>query len=149
MSPYFKALGTARGTLLPSRRNPSWSWMCLPPWACFGAHCISHSSKAGRAPSDRPLWWRVLSDSEQSEVSSGFQSDPGCCAPAWMEYLLPSDHFSSPLGFLFFYFLSVVSFLSPSSSQRTSPQWSTKLPQPLSPQSLCPPTTALAQRRTR
>lgn len=52
--------------------------MLMPPCAGFEACCISHSSEPGRAPHDRSQWWRVLSVFKQAEVSSGWQSDPGC-----------------------------------------------------------------------
>lgn len=52
--------------------------MYLQPWAGFWPCCISHSGKVKAAPINRPQWWRVLSDSEQSWVWSG------------MDYLLPA-----------------------------------------------------------
>lgn len=36
LPPHLKALGTTGDTLLPSRSNPSWAGMSLPPWAGFG-----------------------------------------------------------------------------------------------------------------
>ncbi len=93
---------------------------------CDGGSCLTLSSQRSA---------QGYSQSQAAVLLHGWIT----CCPLIISALL--------LGF--FLLLSVLSFLSPSSSQRTSPQCSTKLPQPLSPRGLCPPTTALAQRRTR
>lgn len=63
---HFEVLGFTRGTLLPSRRNLSWSCICPPPWTGFRTHSFCGKSDGG--PSDSLLWRRVLSNPEQSEV---------------------------------------------------------------------------------
>lgn len=73
---------------------------------------------------NRPRWWRVLSNSVVGQIRDGLLASLDCFS-------------SSPK----FFFIVCFVFLS-SSSQRTSHQCGTKIPQPLSHRSLCPPKMA-------
>lgn len=116
---------TLWGTLLPSRRNLSWSGIYPPPWTGFGAHSFV-------VKQTEPL---VLVCYDEGSCQ---RSESGRCAPAALWSLQLSSCLSFFLFSVFFFlFLSLL----PLRGQ------STKTPQPLLGK--CPLTTASAQKRTK
>lgn len=99
MPPPMKTVGATKGALLPSRRNQSWAWMCLPPWArqVVGLSALVMVVIQAVPPvTGHSDGGSCLPVKGQPRVTVR----PGCSAPAWMDYLQPSDHFTSPPQFL-------------------------------------------------
>lgn len=141
MPPQLKALGTRE-----AHRSTAGETQAGPGCVCHPGQVLGLAAFVTVVNQSEPLvtghcdGGSCLTLSSQRSAQGYSQTQAAVLLHEWITCCSPPGFLSSFKCFVFF---------SPSSSQRTSPQCSTKLPQPLSPRGLCPPTTALAQRRTR